>query len=181
MAVRKLLKLVEHHMLITVGVIMKLVADQQDSMVTRRGADGKPQINRSVTRGFCKQLLANALANLENHNKYALGKKEPIVDIDDGDVDNQLAVVEYIEDLYKYYKLAEVQDYREVWSLSVTQPIAGNYYPAIVELQGIKGMWSLRASTDDPYNTFLVTCKLCSVMMLLTTSLYKYQFTSSRC
>ncbi|RZC52158.1 hypothetical protein C5167_020588, partial [Papaver somniferum] len=70
------------------------------------GANGKPHINHSVTRGFCKQLLANALANLENHNKYALGKKEPIVDIDGGDVDNQLAVV-YIEDLYKYYKLAE--------------------------------------------------------------------------
>ncbi|KAI3932007.1 hypothetical protein MKW98_012417 [Papaver atlanticum] len=29
---------------------------------------------------------------------------------------------------------SQVQDYREVWSLSVTQPIAGNYYPAIVEL-----------------------------------------------
>ncbi|KAI3949347.1 hypothetical protein MKW98_023284 [Papaver atlanticum] len=132
MVVRKLLKLLEHHMLITVGVIMKLVTYLQDSVVTRRscpGADGKPQIKRSVTRGFCKQLLANVLANLENHNKYALGKKEPIVDIDGGDVDNQLAFVEYIEDLYKYYKLAEVQDYREVWSLSVTQPIAGNYYP----------------------------------------------------
>lgn len=27
---------------------------------------------------------------------------------------------------------------------------------ASVELQGIKGMWSLRCSTDDPYDTFLV-------------------------
>ncbi|KAG5127168.1 hypothetical protein JHK82_028003 [Glycine max] len=28
---------------------------------------------------------------------------------------------------------------------------------ASVELQGIKGMWSLRFSTDDPFDTFLVT------------------------
>ena len=27
---------------------------------------------------------------------------------------------------------------------------------ASVELQGIKGMWSLRSSTDDPFDTFLV-------------------------
>ncbi|OIW17905.1 hypothetical protein TanjilG_19874 [Lupinus angustifolius] len=27
---------------------------------------------------------------------------------------------------------------------------------AYVELQGIKGMWSLRSSTDDPFDTFLV-------------------------
>lgn len=25
-----------------------------------------------------------------------------------------------------------------------------------MELQGIKGMWSLRSATDDPYDTFLV-------------------------
>lgn len=25
-----------------------------------------------------------------------------------------------------------------------------------MELQGIKGMWSLRSSTDDPFDTFLV-------------------------
>ncbi|RZC81193.1 hypothetical protein C5167_043778 [Papaver somniferum] len=37
-----------------------------------------------------------------------LGKKEPIVDIDGGDADNQLAAVEYVEDFYKYYKLAGV-------------------------------------------------------------------------
>ncbi|RZC77723.1 hypothetical protein C5167_001903 [Papaver somniferum] len=155
---------------------------------TIRGADGKAQqVNgipphRPVTRGFCKQLLANAQANLENKNKlqfvviddgaavpkkriskpvqkkevvkpkpvevidispdtvevkkekpqkaasrkkaptlsavlsarskYACRsahkpKKDPIVDIDGGDADNQLAAVEYVEDLYKYYKLAE--------------------------------------------------------------------------
>ena len=34
--------------------------------------------------------------------------KEPIMDIDAADVKNELAAVEYIEDMYKFYKLAEV-------------------------------------------------------------------------
>lgn len=31
-----------------------------------------------------------------------------------------------------------------------------DFEQASVELQGIKGMWSLRSSTDDPHDTFLV-------------------------
>ena len=34
--------------------------------------------------------------------------KELTVDIDACDVENELAVVEYVEDIYKFYKLAEV-------------------------------------------------------------------------
>ncbi|KAI3956340.1 hypothetical protein MKW92_007806 [Papaver armeniacum] len=34
-------------------------------------------------------------------------KKAQIVDIDAGDVDNQLAAVEYVKDLYQFYKMAE--------------------------------------------------------------------------
>ncbi|MCL7042775.1 hypothetical protein MKW94_016583 [Papaver nudicaule] len=163
------------------------------NLVTIRGADLKQhQFNRPVTRGFCKQLLANAQANVENNikkplvvidkaavpvpkrkvskpvqkkvdvkpkqeevieispdtievkkektqkssrkkvqtlssvlsarSKVASGitdkpKKDPIVDIDEGDADNQLAAVEYVEDLYKYYKLAEssslIHDYMD--------------------------------------------------------------------
>ncbi|KAI3937749.1 hypothetical protein MKW92_004607 [Papaver armeniacum] len=37
---------------------------------------------------------------------------------------------------------------------------------ASVELQGIKGMWSLRASTDDPYDTFLVVSFICETRIL---------------
>uniref|UniRef100_A0A5B6Z6J4 Uncharacterized protein n=1 Tax=Davidia involucrata TaxID=16924 RepID=A0A5B6Z6J4_DAVIN len=43
--------------------------------------------------------------------------KEKIVDIDAADVNNELAVVEYVEDIYKFYKLAEnesrVHDYMD--------------------------------------------------------------------
>lgn len=35
---------------------------------------------------------------------------EPIVDIDAGDKNNPLAVVEYIDDIYTFYKKAEVSD-----------------------------------------------------------------------
>lgn len=35
--------------------------------------------------------------------------KEQIVDIDAADVDNELAAVEYVEDLYQFYKEAEVK------------------------------------------------------------------------
>jgi len=36
--------------------------------------------------------------------------KETIIDIDASDVDNELAAVEYIEDIYKFYKLVEVSN-----------------------------------------------------------------------
>ncbi|XP_022878608.1 G2/mitotic-specific cyclin S13-6-like, partial [Olea europaea var. sylvestris] len=43
--------------------------------------------------------------------------KDPIVNIDAADVDNELAAVEYVEDSYKFYKLAEddarVRDYMD--------------------------------------------------------------------
>jgi len=38
----------------------------------------------------------------------ACGITKEIIDIDAGDVDNELAAVEYIDDLYAFYKLVEV-------------------------------------------------------------------------
>lgn len=35
--------------------------------------------------------------------------EEPVLDIDSSDKKNQLAVVEYIDDLYTYYKKVEVR------------------------------------------------------------------------
>ncbi|KAL9272642.1 G2/mitotic-specific cyclin-1-like protein [Drosera capensis] len=34
-------------------------------------------------------------------------RKEPVIGIDAGDMDNKLAVVEYVEDIYKFYKIME--------------------------------------------------------------------------
>ncbi|OVA18786.1 Cyclin [Macleaya cordata] len=58
---------------------------------------------------------------LSARSKVACGvadkPKDPIVDIDGADVDNHLAAVEYVEDLYKFYKLTEsssqVHDYMD--------------------------------------------------------------------
>ncbi|KAL6991597.1 DNA damage-binding protein 1a [Sarracenia purpurea var. burkii] len=41
-------------------------------------------------------------------------------------------------------------------SLRIVRNGIGINAQASVELQGIKGMWSLRAATEDPYDTFLV-------------------------
>lgn len=37
--------------------------------------------------------------------------KEQIVDFDSADVNDELAVVEYVDDMYKFYKLEEVISY----------------------------------------------------------------------
>ncbi|RZB75268.1 DNA damage-binding protein 1, partial [Glycine soja] len=46
----------------------------------------------------------------------------------------------YVEVLERYVNLGPIVD----------------FHVASVELQGIKGMWSLRSSIDDPFDTFLV-------------------------
>jgi hypothetical protein len=35
-------------------------------------------------------------------------EEDPLPNIDGGDLDNQLAVVEYVEDIYKFYRRTEV-------------------------------------------------------------------------
>ncbi|KAI8001973.1 hypothetical protein LOK49_LG09G00177 [Camellia lanceoleosa] len=54
----------------------------------------------------------------EKNGANLLGMEEETVgDIDATDVDNELAVVEYVEDIYKFYKLIEgesqVHDYMD--------------------------------------------------------------------
>lgn len=39
-----------------------------------------------------------------------------------------------------------------------------------MELQGIKGMWSLRSSTDDPFDTFLVVSFISETRILAMNS-----------
>ncbi|RZC73043.1 hypothetical protein C5167_048526 [Papaver somniferum] len=49
---------------------------------------------------------------------------------------------------------------KDLFSLGLVFRDLFSNHKASVELQGIKGMWSLRASTDDPYITFLVGINL---------------------
>ncbi|KAL8489275.1 hypothetical protein ACS0TY_025252 [Phlomoides rotata] len=104
------------------------------NVVTSRGVDGKP-LHQPVTRGFGAKLLENAKTReksrkkaptltsaLTARSKAACGvvsnkPKVQTVDIDAADANNDLAVVEYVGDIYKYYKSAEnegrTHDYME--------------------------------------------------------------------
>lgn len=81
----------------------------------------------------------------------------------------------YVEVLERYVNLGPITDFCVVdlerqgqgqvvtcsgaykdGSLRVVRNGIGINEQASVELQGIKGMWSLRSSTDDPFDTFLV-------------------------
>ncbi|XP_047339396.1 DNA damage-binding protein 1 [Impatiens glandulifera] len=81
----------------------------------------------------------------------------------------------YVEVLEKYVNLGPIVDFCVVdlerqgqgqvvtcsgaykdGSLRIVRNGIGINEQASVELQGIKGMWSLRASSDDPFDTFLV-------------------------
>ncbi|XP_031500678.1 DNA damage-binding protein 1 [Nymphaea colorata] len=55
-------------------------------------------------------------------------------------------------------------------SLRVVRNGIGINEQASVELQGIKGMWSLRSSTDDPYDTFLVVSFISETRILAMNS-----------
>ncbi|XP_057549596.1 G2/mitotic-specific cyclin S13-7-like [Amaranthus tricolor] len=70
-----------------------------------------PQNENSAGYKKKKKKVPSMTALLTARSKAACGlsnkPKEEIADIDASDIDNELAVVEYVEDIYKYYKEAE--------------------------------------------------------------------------
>ncbi|KAL3643734.1 DNA damage-binding protein 1a [Castilleja foliolosa] len=89
--------------------------------------------------------------------------------------DSQDGKGSYVEVLERYVNLGPIVDFSVVdlerqgqgqvvtcsgaykdGSLRIVRNGIGINEQASVELQGIKGMWSLRSATDDPYDTFLV-------------------------
>lgn len=52
---------------------------------------------------------------LQAASEVPANPKEHLVDIDAADVQDELAVIEYIDDLYKYYKLTEVLMLVPIW------------------------------------------------------------------
>ncbi|KAM0014834.1 hypothetical protein Hdeb2414_s0033g00718881 [Helianthus debilis subsp. tardiflorus] len=63
----------------------------------------KPESLRSRNKNPQSSLTRSKVACALNY------KPKNIVDIDVGDVDNELAQVEYVEDIYKFYKPTEEQ------------------------------------------------------------------------
>ncbi|KAL6988075.1 hypothetical protein U1Q18_013820 [Sarracenia purpurea var. burkii] len=79
--------------------------------------------NKKTGEGSSRKKKAQTLTSiLTARSKAACGlsnkQKEQVFDIDAGDINNELAVVEYVEDMYKFYKLVEnesrVHDYMEM-------------------------------------------------------------------
>lgn len=75
---------------------------------------GSPVQKKSTPKGSSKKKVATFTSILTTRSKVACGISA-IEDIDAADSENQLAVADYVEDIYKFYKLAEssslVQDY----------------------------------------------------------------------
>ncbi|KAF9597804.1 hypothetical protein IFM89_021889 [Coptis chinensis] len=71
----------------------------------------RPESQKSSHRGRSSRKKVTLTSVLTARSKAACGltnkPKDPVVDIDAADVENQLAAVEYVEDLYKFYRLAE--------------------------------------------------------------------------
>ncbi|KAK3204520.1 hypothetical protein Dsin_018566 [Dipteronia sinensis] len=61
-------------------------------------------------------------------------------------------------------------------SLRIVRNGIGINEQASVELQGIKGMWSLRSSTDDPFDTFLVVTSSSVRLVSSTTREMRYEW-----
>ncbi|KAL3625715.1 hypothetical protein CASFOL_030244 [Castilleja foliolosa] len=76
---------------------------------------------KKVKEASSKKPNKTLTSTLTARSKVACGvtkkPKDPIVDIDSADVDDELAAVEYIEDIYNFYKLTEddgrVHDYMD--------------------------------------------------------------------
>ncbi|XP_015897952.3 G2/mitotic-specific cyclin S13-7 [Ziziphus jujuba] len=80
------------------------VVNKQEKPVVNRKKDGEgPSKKKAPTLTSVLTVRSKAACGLANKHP----KKEQIVDIDAADAGNELAAVEYIEDMYKYFKSVE--------------------------------------------------------------------------
>ncbi|XP_031494000.1 G2/mitotic-specific cyclin S13-7-like isoform X1 [Nymphaea colorata] len=77
----------------------------------KKESKGNPETKNSSREASSKKKVT-LTSVLTSRSKYACGlsgkPKESDHDIDSADAEDQLAVAEYVEDIYKFYKLAEV-------------------------------------------------------------------------
>ncbi|KAF5727581.1 hypothetical protein HS088_TW22G01277 [Tripterygium wilfordii] len=94
--------------------VIVISSDKTDKIkpVSRR-ISAAENSTKEVKKAFTSILSARSKAACELTNK----PKDPVANIDAADVDDVLAVVEYIDDIYKFYKLTEdegrVHDYMD--------------------------------------------------------------------
>ncbi|XP_031400960.1 G2/mitotic-specific cyclin S13-7 [Punica granatum] len=81
---------------------------------------GSASTRRALRKGSSRKKALTSVLTARSKAACGLADKlnNLVIDIDEGDADNELAVVEYIEDLYKFYKETEdegrVHDYMDL-------------------------------------------------------------------
>lgn len=116
----------------------------------------KPQPVIVSKPGSSKKKTSKTLTSiLTARSKAACGlankPKDPIVNIDESDIENELAVVEYVEDMYMFYKLTEdegrVHDYMD------SQPNINSEMRAILIDWLIEVHWKFKLMPETLYLT----------------------------
>ncbi|XP_076934928.1 G2/mitotic-specific cyclin S13-7-like isoform X2 [Bidens hawaiensis] len=86
---------------------------------------GKPKLDETPKRRSRKPSKSLTTV-LTARSKAACGittkPKDPVVNIDEPDIGNELAQVEYVEDIYKFYKLSETEGGLQDYMNSHSQP-----------------------------------------------------------
>ncbi|PIA53862.1 hypothetical protein AQUCO_00900447v1 [Aquilegia coerulea] len=89
---------------------VEIIEISPDTVVEKQKEKSVQKASRAG--GSSRKKVQTYTSVLTARSKTACGitnkPKETVVDIDAADAENELAAVEYVEDLYKYYKLAEV-------------------------------------------------------------------------
>ncbi|KAF5816521.1 putative cyclin [Helianthus annuus] len=101
------------------GAAGKNVKIQKPQSETNNGEEVVLKNQEETPRRRAKKPSKSLTAVLSARSKVACGitskPKDPVVNIDESDINNELAEVEYVEDIYKFYKLSEteggLQDY----------------------------------------------------------------------
>ncbi|XP_052173434.1 G2/mitotic-specific cyclin S13-7-like isoform X2 [Diospyros lotus] len=90
---------------------------EEDAKKEKRANKKRPEQGGASDRKKAQSLTSVLTARSKAACGLAEKAKQQVVDIDAADVDNDLAAVEYVEDIYKFYKLAEnesrVHDYMD--------------------------------------------------------------------
>ncbi|KAG6679051.1 hypothetical protein I3842_14G111400 [Carya illinoinensis] len=101
------------------GEVIVISSDEEDEGNCAGGRKSRGRGGSSKkenVRTFTSTLTARSKAACGLTNK----PKDPVENIDVSDVDNELAVVEYVDDMYNFYKHAE--DSSKVYDYMATQP-----------------------------------------------------------
>ncbi|RZC50639.1 hypothetical protein C5167_019067 [Papaver somniferum] len=109
--------------LVDIGNVKVVVKSKQEILPCPDAEEIKKEKSKSHYKSSKKKKVLTMSSVLDARSKAAHGgstdkPKESIIDIDGADAENHLAAVEYVDELYKFYKLTEsssqVHDYMDL-------------------------------------------------------------------